>query len=81
MEPLHFHYPAVFTAAIVSFAIGGLWYSPILFSQAWMKACGISEEQARAAMSRLTARFATDVAPEPEVSQVAYLRAALALGR
>jgi hypothetical protein len=48
MEPLHFHYPAVFTAAIVSFAIGGLWYSPILFSQAWMKACGISEEQARA---------------------------------
>ena len=41
----------------------------------------MSEEQARAAMSRLTARFATDVAPEPEVSQVAYLRAALALGR
>lgn len=48
MEPLHFHYPAVFAAALVSFVIGGLWYSPILFSQAWMKACGITEAQAKA---------------------------------
>ena len=39
----------------------------------------MSEEQARAAMSRLTARFAADVAPAPEVSQVAYLRAAMGL--
>ena len=48
MEPLHFQYPAVFAAALISFVIGGLWYSPILFSQAWMKACGITEGQAKA---------------------------------
>ncbi len=47
MEALHFHYPAVFSAAVISFVIGGLWYSPILFSRAWMKACGITEAQAR----------------------------------
>ena len=48
MESLHIHYPAVFTAALISFVIGGLWYSPILFAKAWMQACGITEAQARA---------------------------------
>ena len=47
METLHFHYPAVIAAALISFVIGGLWYSPILFSSAWMKACGITEAQAK----------------------------------
>lgn len=27
---------AVFVAALSSFAIGGLWYSPVLFGKAWM---------------------------------------------
>lgn len=29
---------AILTAAIVTFVIGGLWYSPALFHRAWMRA-------------------------------------------
>lgn len=32
---------AVLAAAASSFALGGLWYSPILFLKPWMKAAGI----------------------------------------
>lgn len=41
----------------------------------------MSEEQARAAMARLAARFPTTVEASEQPSQVAYLRAALELGR
>lgn len=34
-------------AAVSSFLIGGLWYSPILFARAWMREAGIAEEQLR----------------------------------
>lgn len=36
---------AVIAAAVSTFVIGGLWYSPILFGKVWMKANGFSEEQ------------------------------------
>jgi hypothetical protein len=49
MENVQFNYLAILAAALVSFAIGGLWYSPILFAKAWMRECGISEAQARQA--------------------------------
>lgn len=49
MQDVHFNYLAIATAALVSFAIGGLWYSPILFARAWMRECGITEAQARQA--------------------------------
>jgi len=32
------NYLAVFVAALSAFAIGGLWYSPLLFQRAWMRA-------------------------------------------
>ncbi len=35
---------AVFVAALASFAIGSLWYSPILFGRAWQKELGFSDE-------------------------------------
>jgi hypothetical protein len=38
---------AVVAAAASSFLLGGLWYSA-LFSAAWMKAAGLTPEQARA---------------------------------
>ena len=47
MESIQFHYPAVIAAAVLSFVIGGLWYSPILFGKAWMREAGIGEERAR----------------------------------
>ena len=46
MEDIHFNYLAIAAAALVGFALGGLWYSPILFAKAWMRECGITEEQA-----------------------------------
>jgi len=49
MDAVQFHYPAVITAALVCFAIGGLWYSPILFAGAWMREAGITEAQTRQA--------------------------------
>lgn len=35
---------AVVAAALSTFLIGGLWYSPLLFGKAWMKANGFTEE-------------------------------------
>ena len=49
MESLHFNVLAIVTAALATFAVGGLWYSPILFAKPWMRECGLSEEQARQA--------------------------------
>jgi hypothetical protein len=39
---------AVLVAAVSSFIIGGLWYGPLL-GKAWMRASGVSEEEARQA--------------------------------
>jgi Protein of unknown function (DUF1761) len=38
------NYPAVLAAALSTFFIGGLWYSPLLFQKAWMRASGLDEE-------------------------------------
>jgi hypothetical protein len=35
---------AVFAAAVSTFAIGGLWYSPVLFGRAWMSANNFAPE-------------------------------------
>lgn len=49
MDTVQFHYPAVIAAAAVCFAIGGLWYSPILFARAWMREAGLTEDETRRA--------------------------------
>lgn len=41
------NYWAVLVAAIASFFLGGLWYSPVLFYKPWMRAAGLNEEQLR----------------------------------
>ena len=38
---------SVVVAAVSTFVLGGLWYGP-LFGKAWMRASGVTEEQARA---------------------------------
>lgn len=38
---------AVIVAAVSTFVLGGLWYGP-LFGRAWMRASGVTEEQAKA---------------------------------
>jgi hypothetical protein len=48
---MHFpavNYLAVLVAAIVIFALGGLWYSPVLFVKKWVALQGKTEEQMRA---------------------------------
>lgn len=37
------NYLAVIVAAVSTFVIGGLWYSPVLFHRAWMRANGFSD--------------------------------------
>ena len=49
MESIQLHYPAVIAAALLSFVLGALWYSPIMFGKAWMREAGISEEKSRQA--------------------------------
>ena len=39
------NYWAVLVAAISSFVIGGLWYAPFLFGNAWQKATGLTDEE------------------------------------
>lgn len=38
-------YLAVTAAAISTFLVGGLWYSPILFGKAWQREAGLSDQQ------------------------------------
>jgi Protein of unknown function (DUF1761) len=42
------NYLAVFAAAASTFLIGGLWYSPLLFQRAWMRANNLTENDLRA---------------------------------
>lgn len=38
---------AIIVAAASAFAVGALWYSPLLFAKRWMKESGVTEESAR----------------------------------
>jgi hypothetical protein len=38
---------AIIAAAVSAFVLGGLWYSPLLFSKRWMKETGITEESTK----------------------------------
>jgi hypothetical protein len=39
---------AVVAAALSSFVIGGLWFSPFLFCNVWMRVAGLTDEQVKA---------------------------------
>jgi hypothetical protein len=45
MSAPRINYVAVVVAAVVVFAIGFFWYSPLLFQVAWIQAHGYSQEQ------------------------------------
>src|SRR5690606_12246118 len=36
---------AILTAAVASFVLGGVWYSPMLFGKAWQREVGLSDEE------------------------------------
>jgi hypothetical protein len=37
------NFEIIFLAAIIGMAVGALWYSPLLFGNAWMKASGMTK--------------------------------------
>jgi hypothetical protein len=47
MNPNQINWLAVVAAAVSTFVVGGLWYSPILFGKVWLKANGFTEAQAQ----------------------------------
>ena len=44
---MHINHFAVIAAALATFLIGGLWYSPLLFHRAWKDVNGLTDEQLR----------------------------------
>ncbi|NUZ13278.1 DUF1761 domain-containing protein [Pseudoalteromonas sp. McH1-7] len=34
---------AILLAALSSFMLGGIWYSPVLFQKTWLEGCGLTE--------------------------------------
>ena len=44
MDASNINYFAVIVAALSTFLLGGLWYSPLLFGKAWMRANNFKEE-------------------------------------
>ena len=47
------NYLAVIVAALISFLIGGLWYSPILFGKQWMAEMGFTDEDTKGSMGMI----------------------------
>lgn len=45
MYEIHVNYISILVAAVVSFFIGALWYSPLLFARQWAKATGKTKEE------------------------------------
>jgi Protein of unknown function (DUF1761) len=46
------NYLAVVTAAVSSFLIGGVWFSPLMFAKAWQREAGLTDEQVRGGAGR-----------------------------
>jgi hypothetical protein len=47
MNPNQINWLAVVAAALSTFVVGGLWYSPLLFGKIWMRVNGFTEEQVK----------------------------------
>ena len=43
------NYLAVIAAAVATFVLGGLWYSPALFGKVWQREAGVTEEKMKTA--------------------------------
>jgi len=43
------NYLAVIAAAVATFALGGLWYSPALFGKVWQREAGVTEDKMKSA--------------------------------
>jgi hypothetical protein len=50
---VHINHLAVIAAALSSFVIGGLWYSPLLFHRAWMRVNGLTEKDLKSGTAKI----------------------------
>jgi len=71
MPHVHINYLAVVVAAVAAFALGGIWYSPLLFAKQWVKAHGYTEDRVKEMQQSAGKAYA--------VSAVCLLLIALAL--
>ena len=55
---MHGHWHVILGAALVAWLIGALWYSPILFAKAWVKAHGHSPEKLAAMQAKAGKTYA-----------------------
>ncbi len=53
MDPSQINWLAVLVAAVSSFLVGGLWYSPVLFGKPRARLTGLGEEQLRGGTGRV----------------------------
>ena len=53
------NYLAVFVAALASFAVGGLWYSPLLFVNPWMAEIRMPADHAKTSPPPMARLYAT----------------------
>ena len=62
METVPINWLALIVAAIVKFAIGAAWYSPVVLGKQWMAETGTTQDQFRANMvPALVAEIVTDL--------------------
>lgn len=57
MSAVIINYWAVLVAAIASFVIGGLWYSPVLFGKKWMELMNVSEKEMKGKKKETTKSY------------------------
>jgi hypothetical protein len=43
MQLAELNYWAILLAALSSFMLGGVWYSPLLFGKTWLEGCGLTD--------------------------------------
>lgn len=52
------NYLAMVVAGLAAYAIGALWYSPVLFMNEWMKAAGIDKKKAKPSQEQMMRMYA-----------------------
>lgn len=52
MDPSQVNWLAVGAAALLTFLLGGVWYSPLLFGRAWQRLAGLDDAQVRSRLLR-----------------------------
>jgi hypothetical protein len=53
MDPSNVNWLGALVAAISTFLVGGIWYSPILFARPWMQAMGFTDGDLKGGMGKI----------------------------